>query len=403
MPLIRCRRVGSCFQLIATLGIYQAFLSPHVAYGASEEREHALEERVRYLESRLERLEARLERPSPTRRTRTAVAAAVTPLPHTSPPPQNRPATPVEVIASSPRADVPQGTSLDTVSHPGIGKASDAAQETFVFRENTVTLKPARIEASTQFAYIRGNGFLQTDRAFASTSALRVGVFDWMELGLTVPYFSATRSRIAGPFASQEQAVRGFGDIGLQANMRIHEQTADTPGVVWSVGGILPTGVSPYRFAFYQPSRDQRGYNPNPTNLNGNYLSRGVGGITSNLQFYKTLDPVVVFFGGGVQYLLDSRIRSHHVQPGTSYTYNFGLSLALSEKSTLGVQVNGSYVDGLLVDRRRVPQSELEPVVVRTSLVQRVFANTFVEPELTAGLTNNAPNLGLALGLRHRF
>ncbi len=403
MPLKQQRRGGSCCQLIATLGIYQAFLSPQVAYGASKEREHALEERVRYLESRLERLEARFGRPTLTGRTRTAMVAAVASPSLTAHPPQDRSKTPVEVVDPSPRADVIQGTSMDTVSHPGIGKASDAAQETFVFRENTVTLKPARIEASTQFAYIHGNGFLQTDRAFVSTSALRVGVFDWMELGLTVPYFSATRSRITGPFASREQAVSGFGDIGLQANMRLHEQTADTPGVVLSVGGILPTGVSPYRFAFYQPSRDQRGYNPNPTNLNGNYLSRGVGGIMSNLQFYKTLDPVIVFFGGGIQYFFDTRIRSHQVQPGTTYTYNFGLSFALSEKSTLGVQVNGSYVDGLLVDRRRVPQSELEPVVVRTSLVQRVFANTFVEPELTAGLTNNAPNLGLALGLRHRF
>ena len=79
------------------------------------------------------------------------------------------------------------------------------------------------------------------------------------------------------------------------------------------------------------------------------------------------------------------------------------MPFALSEKSTLGVQVNGSYADKLLVDKRRVPASELEPIVVRTSLVQRVFANTFVEPELTAGLTNNAPNLGLAVGLRHRF
>ena len=118
---------------------------------------------------------------------------------------------------------------MDTASHPGTGKANDAAQETFVFRENSVTLKPARIEASTQFAYIRANGFLQTDRAFASTSAVRVGVFDWMEVGVTVPFFSATRSRLVGPFASQDQTVRGLGDIGLQASMRVHEQTENTP------------------------------------------------------------------------------------------------------------------------------------------------------------------------------
>ena len=402
MPLGLKGLAGPRLQFLVALSFYQAIFGSKVAYGASEERERALEERVHYLERRLERLEVRFERPNLTRHGRTAAAvpAAVLPAPGL---PQNRAAASSEVANSRPYADAKAGASLDSASRPGTGKANDAAQETFIFRENSVTLKPTRIEASTQFAYIRANGFLQTDRAFASTSSLRVGVFDWMEVGVTVPFFSATRSRIVGPFASQEQTVRGLGDIGLQASMRVHEQTENTPGVVLSVGGILPTGVSPYRFAFYQPNRDQRGYNPNPTNLNGNYLSRGVSGITGNLQLYKTLDPVIVFLGGGVQHFFDARINSHTVQPGMTYTYNLGFSFALSEKSTLGLQINGSYADKLLVDKHRVPASELEPVVVRTSLVQRVFADTFIEPELTVGLTNNAPNLGLAMGLRHRF
>jgi len=403
LPLeLRGLAAGPYLQLLVALAFYQATLGSQVAYGASEERERALEERVRYLERRLERLEARFERPNSTRHGRPAAAVPAVMSPASSLP-QNRAPASSEGADSPPHFDAKAVASWDTVSRPGTGRPNDAAQETFVFRENTVTLKPARIEASTQFAYIRANGFLQTDRAFASTSALRVGVFDWMEVGVTVPVFSATRSRLVGPFASQEQTVRGLGDIGLQASMRVHEQTEGTPGVVLSVGGILPTGISPYRFAFYQPNRDQRAYNPNPTDLNGNYLSRGVGGITGNLQLYKTLDPVIVFLGGGVQHFFDARINSHTVQPGMTYTYNLGFSFALSEKSTLGLQINGSYASNLLVDKRRVPASELEPVVVRTSLVQRIFANTFIEPELTAGLTNNAPNLGLAMGLRHRF
>jgi len=227
-------------QIIVTLGIYQAILGSHVACAASEEREHRLEERVHYLKRRLERLEARFEHPKLTRPGRTAAAEPAA-SPSASGAPQNRAPASSEVADAPPHADAKPGTSLDTASRPGTGKANDAAQETFVFRENSVTLKPARIEASTQFAYIRANGFLQTDRAFASTSSLRVGIFDWMEVGLTVPFFSATRSRIVGPFASREQTVGGLGDIGLQVNMRVHEQTENTPGVVLSVGGILPT------------------------------------------------------------------------------------------------------------------------------------------------------------------
>ena len=96
---------------------------------------------------------------------------------------------------------------------------------------------------------------------------------------------------------------------------------------------------------------------------------------------------MIVFFGAGIRYYLSDRSGGHEVQPGQSYSYNVGLSFALSEKSTLGLQVNGAYSNKLIVDRRRVPESQLEPISVRVSLVQRVFAGTYLEPEFSAGLT----------------
>jgi hypothetical protein len=384
----------------ALVGV-QIILQAAPASAASLEHQRALEDRIRYLEGRLLRLEARFpfapSKPSvPSSPSRSTTARQ-------SAPPRILQQTITTVDAPAASEPPPRVAPAVDASRPGAGQPGDAAQETFVFRENAVTLKPVKMELSTQFAYIRGNGFLQTDRAFVSTSAFRVGVFDWLELGATVPAYEATRSRSIGPFASRAETASGLGDIGLQANIRLRDQTAATPGAVVSLGGILPTGVSPYRFTFYQPDRGRPLYNPSPVNLNGNYLSRGIAGVTSNLQFYKTLDPVIVFFGAGIQYFLPDRIGGHEVQPGLSYSYNFGLSFALSEKSTLGLQVNGAYATKLLVDRRQVPVSQLEPIAVRVSLIQRVFANTYLEPELTAGLTNNAPNAALALGLRHRF
>lgn len=393
------------FKIACTLVGVQVLLQAAPASAADLKHQRALEDRIRYLEGRLERLEALLT-PAPTK--------PRTPLPPRQPaevrqpaPPRIRdqPATPPATSANAPATSEPASNVAPTAepSRPGAGKPGDAAQETFVFRENAVTLKPAKIELSSQFAYVRGNGFLQTDRAFVSTTALRVGVLDWLELGATVPAYEATRTRGVGPFASRAETSSGFGDIGLQANIRLRDQTATAPGAVLSLGGILPNGVSPYRFTFYQPDRGRPLYNPNPVNSNGNYLSRGIAGVTGNLQFYKTLDPVIVFFGAGVQYYLPEGIGGHEVQPGQSYSYNVGLSFALSEKSTLGLQVNGAYSTKLIVDRRRVPESQLEPISVRVSLVQRVFAGTYLEPELSAGLTNNAPSAALAVGLRHRF
>ncbi len=394
-------RLRHSAQIARALAGVHLILLAGPASAASLEHQRALEDRIRYLEGRLQRLEARFPAAQPRPAVPSSSSRRTTG--RQSAPPRIPEQTITTVDAPAASESPPRVAPAVDASRPGASQPGDAAQETFVFRENAVTLKPAKMELSTQFAYIRGNGFLQTDRAFVSTSAFRVGVFDWLELGATVPVYEATRSRGIGPFASRAETASGLGDIGLQANIRVRDQTAAAPGAVVSLGGILPTGVSPYRFTFYQPNRGRPLYNPSPVNLNGNYLSRGIAGVTSNLQFYKTLDPVIVFFGAGIQYFLPDRIGGHEVQPGLSYSYNFGLSFALSEKSTLGLQVNGAYATKLLVDRRRVPVSQLEPIAVRVSLVQRVFANTYLEPEFAAGLTNNAPNAALALGLRHRF
>ncbi len=276
-------------------------------------------------------------------------------------------------------------------------------QETFVFRDNSVTLRPWRLEASTEFGYVHGDGFLQTDRAFTSVTSVRLGVLNWLEFDATLPAFTATRTRGTGPFRTQSREVGGFGDALLQANARVHEQTENTPGVVISFGALLPTGPAPYDFSHYQPNPAVLAYNPNPTDLNAAYFSRGAWGAVGNLQLYKTVDPLILFAGLGARYLFSQGVQGHVVQAGVIYTYNLGFSLALSEKSTLGFQVAGDYENKLVVDHHAVPQTNLEPAVARVSLIQRIFAQTWLEPALTAGLTNTAPGFGLSVGVRRRF
>ncbi len=276
-------------------------------------------------------------------------------------------------------------------------------QETFVFRDNSVTLRPWRLEASTEFGYVHADGFLQTDRAFTSVTSVRLGVLNWLEFDATLPAFTATRTRGTGPFRTQSREVGGLGDALIQANARVHEQTENTPGVVISLGALLPTGPAPYDFSRYQPNPAIPAYNPNPTDLNAAYFSHGAWGAIGNLQLYKTLDPLILFAGLGARYLFSQRVQGHMVQAGVIYTYNLGFSLALSEKSTLGFQVAGDYENTLVVDHHAVPQTNLEPVVARVSLIQRIFAQTWLEPALTAGLTNTAPGFGLSVGVRRRF
>jgi hypothetical protein len=379
------------------LGLLLAWHVP--ARAESSTRERLLEARVRFLEQRLQRLEARLDG---------GIAAA----PHHHVVASTKPSGRRSVDESAQalgQVSAPARIAREVpVSAPpapslGVGKVADAPQETFVFRTNSVTLRPWRFEADTDFGYLRGNGFLQTDRAATNTTTLRVGILDWLELNAAIPSFITSRTRGVGPFRTRTSQVEGLGDVLIQANARIHEQTADLPGAVLSLGALLPTGTAPYDFTRYQPNPNAVGYNPNPTNLNTAYLSRGAWGIVTHLEFYKTVDPVIVFFGVGANYLFPQTASGHSVQAGVIYDYNLGLSLALSDKSTLGFQVEGNYQGRLSVDGRTVPQSEIEPAVARVSLIQRIFEETWVEPSLAAGLTNNAPGFALDVGFRHRF
>ncbi len=408
MPPLR-RVSATSFLLGATLLSF--FLMSVSPAQADEAHERALEARVRALELDVQRLEAHLNgssaAPTPAahlsarsataapKRVRIEAAAADPAAPGSHEQPSHAGETPTTTPpAASPAATTP------SVEAP---KPDSSPQETFVFRDNSVTLRPLHLEASTEFGYVHGDGFLQTDRVFTSTSAVRLGLLDWLEFNATVPAFTATRTRGTGPFRTQSQEVGGLGDVLLQVNARVHEQTENTPGVVISLGTLLPTGPAPYDFSRYQPNPAASAYNPNPTNLNAAYFSRGAWGAVANLQLYKTLDPVILFAGVGARYLLPQSVQGHTVQAGVIYTYNIGLSLALSEKSTLGFQVAGEYENKLVVDQHAVPQTNLEPVVVRVSLIQRIFAQTWLEPALTAGLTNSAPGLGLSVGLRRRF
>ena len=133
-------------------------------------------------------------------------------------------------------------------------------------------------------------------------------------------------------------------------------------------------------------------YKPNPSDSTAAYLSRGAWGGRAGLQFYKTLDPLVVFWGGGVEYLAKQRFDGHTIQQGTRAYYNLGFSFALSDRSTLGFQVNGAFQRKLHVDGLTVPESTVEPISARFSLVQRIAKETYFEPSITFGLTNNAPN-----------
>ena len=402
-----------------------------------------LQDRVTYLERRLAEVEALLkaqaEAATPSQPAARHVAKrAPAPAPGTrqttatmAPSQQSGSAGPAatsaQAGATSTGVSLPQSASTSAVpetaaseAKPGVGgtpvgaapagsaalasaHADDAPQELNVLRENSVTLNPAGFEVSTEADYVTRQTSLQEDHGFLSTTSIRYGVLRWLELSLSLPAGYTNRSTNTSPGTQVNRTVSGLGDVLLQANARVVDQTRDWPGVVVSLGAYFPTGNSPYNFTGYQLDRPNAARTPNPTDVLSYYYTQGDWGVRSNLQLYKTVDPLILFFGIGTNYYLPQRFNGYSVSTGVSLNYNFGFSFAASEKTTLGFTINGAYLPGIRVDNRTVFGSSGEPITARLSLIQRIAKGMYIEPSVVFGLNQDAPDFGLGLGLRARF
>ncbi len=339
--------------------------------------EAQLLERIRLLERRLEQLERGSQ---VARRTRAAPVSA-------SPPPVP-PAPPVAAAIPPPRP-------AERVRDP---QDPEIPQEAFIFRDQAVTLRPGRVEASLDLGYLRDRRTVSSDRSASAVLTGRIGLLDGVEASVAVPFFQSTRTfeRSIGGISDRE--TRGIGDVAAQVNMLGWGERPSWPGAVFTAAVVTPTGPSP----FINPIR---GLNPEqiPVDITQLISTRGTWALRAGVQFFKTVDPLVLFGGASYEYAFPLDQSGITFQPGRRFNYNAGFSFALSERSTLGFTFIGSYTSALRANAITYRNTASESAVLRLSLVQRLGRNFWMEPALAFGLVADSPNLQLGLGLRYRF
>lgn len=387
-------------------GLWSAVLPLHPVWAGSSGRVRQLELRVAHLERQLAEIEALLRRDQGLRLRHPATAADAPAPSSTRPravrtssmaPARRGPARSAAAIRTDSRHDPPPSAATPARAD------REAVPELNVIRQNAVVLNPRGIEISTEMEYASRRSALQQDRGFVTNTSIRYGALRWLELSLTIPVGYTERTTTIGPAQDISKVVSGVGDLLVQANAKIVDQTQNWPGVVFSLGGFLPTGPSPYRFANYAFDRPGVAAVPNPSNLFYDYYSQGAWGVRTNLQFYKTLDPLILFFGFGADHFFPQTFGSYTVSTGMHYHYNLGFSFAVSESTTLGFTLTGDYLESLKVNGRSVFESASEPTVARLTFIQRIAKQTYAEPAVSFGLNQDAPNFVIGLGLRKRF
>ena len=112
---------------------------------------------------------------------------------------------------------------------------------------------------------------------------------------------------------------------------------------------------------------------------------------------------MVVFGGLGVSYAFAKEYGGVDVAPGYTVNWNLGYTFAVSETTSFGMTVLGSYKPDMKVGGIRVPSSGNEPVSVRFSVLQKLAKDFYVEPSISLGLTDDAPDSTLSINTRFTF
>ncbi len=341
----------------------------------------ALVDRIQMLERRLEQLERGPTPPRSGRPSRpSATTAFVVPQPSAPPAPALIPNAP----SSPTRARDPMDDEIP--------------QEAFVFRDQAVTLRPGRAEASLDLGYLRDRRTVTHDRSASAVLTGRMGVADGIEASITAPFFISTRSFDHAPNFVTDRETRGIGDVSVQVNMRAWGERANWPGAVVTAGVVTPTGPSPFVNPWLGLSAQQV-----PVDITQFISARGAWALRGGMQFFKTVDPIILFGGISYEYAFPVEQSGITFRPGWRINYNAGLSFALSERSTLGFTFIGSYAAALRANAISYRATASEAAVFRFSLVQRLAPQIWAEPSLAIGLVSESPNFQIGLGLRYRF
>jgi hypothetical protein len=169
----------------------------------------------------------------------------------------------------------------------------------------------------------------------------------------------------------------GLGDVTFGATIQLKEAAVDTPYWVATIAATAPTGGDPFRgVAGLAPSAPS--------------LGQGFWSISGNLLFIQPYDPLVVFYGLGMERFFSREFVGIEFEPGAQYTYTLGVGFAVNERITLSSRFQGAYREELEANDVRVVGTNAEPMTIRLAATISKPCDRLVEPFVEFGLTDDS-------------
>jgi hypothetical protein len=257
-------------------------------------------------------------------------------------------------------------------------------------RQSSVLLRSGQMEVEGGFNYLGTQSVTSVYniklRQFQLPLTFRFGLLERLEGFVSLAYLF-NRQDLSFAETHSGKTKNGLGDTTLGLNYEIFREQALWPEIITHIRLKAPSGAPPQE--------------------DGLSLGSGHWAASFGLQFIKTVDPVVLFWG--LQYTHEFKARHyfndgfHDIQPGKTIGYNLGLGFAVNEKVSLSAQVLGSYQWDTESDGKKLAGSSNEPVSFRSALTYRWSKKFFIEPSLGFGLNEDSPDYSLGISATHRF
>lgn len=243
---------------------------------------------------------------------------------------------------------------------------------------------------------------------FLAALSARYGLTSRMELEVKLPYVYRSDSTTARPLANQsatdsvfDNSGSGLGDIELGMRYQLNVGSATRPFYIASLRLKSTTGTGPFEVETYNPLAGATLQRELPTGTGFWALQPGITALLAS-------DPAVFF--GTLSYTwniaddVDERDvsgnRVGRYDPGDAFNFNFGIGLALNERSSFSVGYDHSVVFKDKLEGDTVPLSQRFHVGrllfgYSYQLTRRANFNL----TLGAGITDDAPDVTLTARL----
>lgn len=360
-------------------------------------------------------------------------AAAATPA-------KGKEAQPAQVAQAAPAAPVPQATAAAhqpaTVGESRPERVQQVAQ---IFEQPGV-LTPAgqfSFETGIQYSYSSSNrvslvgytiipaitiGLIDVREVRRNSTVAnftgRWGVTNRMELEAKVPLVYRSDDQLTRPLnlgAGRDELFnstgQGIGDVEATARYQFNDTSVDKPVYIGSLRFKSRTGKDPFEVLTDTTQAPELITNRIETDLP---TGSGFYTIQPGLTVLYPTDPAVFFGGLNYQFNLSrsgvtanttqGQIAVGDVDPGDVFGFNFGMGLALNEKSSFSLGYDGASVGKTKINGvDAINASRIQLGTLLLGYSQRLTPSTSLGLTVGVGVTRDTPDVTLGLRLPISF